>query len=349
MMTPYAFSICFDFEPSLPCGSYRHMNDHIPLEIRYELSSTVPGSADSGQVLSDQRCQLLSRLMMIQVLQEAAAARCVSIACGRLEIPDRHLLQSLSWISTHFTEGNSPVPPLPAVLPLMSDGAIFSRRLSGGSPGTDTTESPTLNLMPISELSETFRHHNATDVRDKVYALLGLSSDNHGASALKVDYTKPWDRVFEEAIRKILDHSVKVTTWIHRQRAVITSPGCAIGTIGEIDLEGSLWIRPSPAVGYGADKVAWIEGRSFRWPETVRYGDLVCFLQGARYPSVIRPCGDHFDIVAIEFPLYEITVQLRIDVRNMTADEYKAKFDERLEPTQELLRGPRGREDGEGK
>ncbi|KAK5653286.1 hypothetical protein OQA88_9185 [Cercophora sp. LCS_1] len=51
---------------------------------------------------------------------------------------------------------------------------------------------------------ELFRHHRATDPRDKVYGLLALVRNWHGGVPLVPDHTKPVEQVYTDVVVKIL-------------------------------------------------------------------------------------------------------------------------------------------------
>jgi hypothetical protein len=42
-----------------------------------------------------------------------------------------------------------------------------------------------------------FHTRQASDLRDKVYALLGMSSDNPGKAGLQPDYKISWEKLFQ--------------------------------------------------------------------------------------------------------------------------------------------------------
>ncbi|CZT42628.1 uncharacterized protein RSE6_02562 [Rhynchosporium secalis] len=56
--------------------------------------------------------------------------------------------------------------------------------------------------MQISTILNTFRDHNCSDPRDKIYSLLGLGSSKH--CGIQVDYTLDADTVYSNAVRSIL-------------------------------------------------------------------------------------------------------------------------------------------------
>ncbi len=100
-----------------------------------------------------------------------------------------------------------PVVSTPAYL---IRGALFRPR-----PAV-TQELPgrfSLQIRHVAELIDMYHTRKATDLRDKVYALLGMSS-NHGIeAALPVDGKSPWSHIFRDLIRFFLSKEVSVGTW----------------------------------------------------------------------------------------------------------------------------------------
>lgn len=78
--------------------------------------------------------------------------------------------------------------------------------------------------LPIAELLDMFCAHAATDRRDKIYALMGLSHDL-AHSDIQVDYTKPWPNLFKSVIRHVLGPLPTIHTWENSERAVIMGSG----------------------------------------------------------------------------------------------------------------------------
>lgn len=60
-------------------------------------------------------------------------------------------------------------------------GAIFRPKYATSSSGRFS-----LDIRPLGELIDMYHTHEATKLHDKVYALLGMSSNNHYHSFLKL-------------------------------------------------------------------------------------------------------------------------------------------------------------------
>src|SRR5580700_5722798 len=53
---------------------------------------------------------------------------------------------------------------------------------------TNSLERYSLEIRPLAELVDMFQTHQASDPHDKVYALLGISSDDPSKAGLQPDY-----------------------------------------------------------------------------------------------------------------------------------------------------------------
>lgn len=151
--------------------------------------------------------------------------------------------------------------------------------------------SKTLCIAPLADLIEMFYDSNATDRRDKVYALLGLRSDYSSTDRLVPNYEKSWARVFSDLVEHILGSNTKSETLEDSEGAVLTATGCTIGFVASV----------------GRDLIE-VETRDvefrIQWTlivhsKEVIENDVVCLLKGSAHPTIIRPCGDHFDIIVV--------------------------------------------------
>ncbi len=71
--------------------------------------------------------------------------------------------------------------------------------------------------------------HKATECHDKVYALLGMSSDNHSVSGTIPDYAVPREQLFKRLVHFLL---LKRNPYLHGVGvAIIRSNGCVLGQV----------------------------------------------------------------------------------------------------------------------
>jgi hypothetical protein len=156
-------------------------------------------------------------------------------------------------------------------------------------------------MRSLCELVDLYHTRKATDRRDKVYALLGMSSDDPGIAGLSANYEISWGQLFERLI-KLFSEQVSADTWNDKEIAVIRGKGCVLGEVSSV--------KDST---YGQEvNVNWTNVSGYRgtdFPSTfqasaksVQVGDVVCFLQGASNPTIIRLCTDYWAVIMISVP-----------------------------------------------
>jgi hypothetical protein len=119
----------------------------------------------------------------IWVLQEAANARVAVVLCGQKSVSTKVFAQVPSMLGLDQTYYR-------AVLDIM--------------PGFSRTESWWKQNRSLLILMKKFRSSQATDARDMVYALLGLSSDAGRSGVLLPDYTKNEKQVVQTTVSYLL-------------------------------------------------------------------------------------------------------------------------------------------------
>ncbi|RAH56018.1 HET-domain-containing protein [Aspergillus piperis CBS 112811] len=237
----------------------------------------------------------------IWVLQEVAAARHVVLKCGSVEVDGYAFCVALNSQSLGLLEGVSPTVQnvVHSAIYLIQGAAFRSRRVASSSMGRFS-----LGIRPLGELVEVYHTRKATRLHDKVFALLGMSSDDQIAAGLSPDYSIPWYTLMERLIQVLLGQQVAVATWIDMEMAVIQSRGHIIGKITAV---GNPQDRTKQEVTLLL-KDQWNELSSvMRWDlpplaKSARIGDIICFLEGASNPTIARPCKDHFLIIMITAP-----------------------------------------------
>lgn len=199
------------------------------------------------------------------------------------------------------------VPPVLMFMNQSSGPFPLLQKLADLQP---TDSMPSFNVLPLGDLLRLFQGHEATDRRDKIYALLGLSSDNDVSPQLRPDYTKSWSTLFQQVIKHVLGSSPLVKT-DDTEQAIIFESGSVLGTVS-LGFHDELFVQ-SPVFG-GLFDHTYHWRASWTLPHhcgSIKNGDILVFFQNARRPSVIRSCGDHFDIVMISLPSPPIvTVEL---------------------------------------
>ncbi|KAF4625123.1 hypothetical protein G7Y89_g13046 [Cudoniella acicularis] len=221
---------------------------------------TLPICVDGGQ-------------FPVTVLQEVAAARHIVMICGSIEIDGHAFCSGLKSLKLSYT-ASPELQNLPSVTYLIERAGLRSK-YTKNSP-----ERFSLEIRRLAELVDMFHTRKASDVRDKVYALLGMSSDDPGEAGLRPDYEVSWKELFQKLVKFVLGKDLSVETSDYSQRAVIKSKGCMLGQVSSVRSD---------------DRQNTLHASA----KSIREHDIVCLLQGALKPTIIRLCKDHFIVVVI--------------------------------------------------
>jgi hypothetical protein len=89
-------------------------------------------------------------------------------------------------------------------------------------------------ICPLSELMDMYHSYEATKRHDKVYALLGMSSDDLSKVGLLPDYGVPWEELLQRLVKFLLSKKISVETWQNREIVVIKSKGCILGKVTSV-------------------------------------------------------------------------------------------------------------------
>ncbi|KAF2814216.1 HET-domain-containing protein [Mytilinidion resinicola] len=238
----------------------------------------------------------------IWVLQEAAAARHVLIMCGSAEIDGYAFCLGVdSFLDSYKLRAD--LQSVARSVTYLIRGAIFRPKYSMGRLSRST-----LDISSLDELMDMYHARQATMRHDKVYALLGMSSDDLSNAGLSPSYEVPWEDLFQRLVKYLLCQKISVETWCQTEIAVVRSKGCVLGkvssvqsNIGSEDRQGvdvmfmNIWGQPKNT-----------EVQSEHWnlhasAKSIQNGDIICLLQGTSKPLIIRLCKDHFDVVMIAF------------------------------------------------
>ncbi|OOF94228.1 hypothetical protein ASPCADRAFT_208753 [Aspergillus carbonarius ITEM 5010] len=237
----------------------------------------------------------------IWVLQEVGLARSILVVCGSAKLSGYTFVLGLQRMDLPYKDHPGLEGLVTSVFGLIK-GSIFRSEYHAHSPGN----------LSIDELIDRYHTHEATWSHDKVYALLGMSSDNPDTPALEPNYELSWDRVFRQVIEYIIPGAVSVTTWPDREAAVIKSKGHILAMIDSIKTHNSrttvtLVLRKSSRKP--SEKDEWIVQAS---AVPIQEGDIVCLLQGASKPSIIRPYRDYFAVIMVGTTFEYVSTHLRV-------------------------------------
>lgn len=97
-----------------------------------------------------------------------------------------------------------------------------------------------LNIRTVGELLDMYHIREAFDRRDKVYALLGMASDNYGINALFANYEITWEALFKQVITFILNKPEIIMTCDDKEMTIIKNKCCLLGTVSSVE-SASIW------------------------------------------------------------------------------------------------------------
>jgi len=160
-----------------------------------------------------------------------------------------------------------------------------------------------------------YHTRRATDPRDKVYALFGMSSDDPTTKGFSADYEASWDTVMRKLVHFCFSDQTSVETWGNNEAAAIQADGCILGQVSSVRGHGTLGDSQ-------VFEVFWNENvpSSNRWQtrwtfqataKPVQEGDAIGLLEGSKHPCILRFHGDYASLVVSTVPLMGEALPLR--------------------------------------
>lgn len=186
-------------------------------------------------------------------------------------------------------------------------GAIF--RLSHSSSASIPE-----GICPLGELLDMYHTHEATKRHDKIYALLGMSSDKSERAELIPNYQEPWENVLQHLAKSLFSNKLLVETQPSKEAVMFKGRGCILGKIVAVDKDTGWTDRQILRVAWKdvatqqQQHPSWTGTRwtiqGTRWTiqesaKPVHKDDLVCILEGAARPTIIRLQQDFSIIIVI--------------------------------------------------
>ncbi|KAH7082696.1 heterokaryon incompatibility protein-domain-containing protein [Paraphoma chrysanthemicola] len=192
----------------------------------------VAGYKKSTKSLDSERIQqavlaLLQRpwFRRIWILQEVAAARHILIMCGSKKIDGYAFCLGVDSLK-NFYDARPDLQRLIRSVTYLIREAIFRPGYSTGSSGRSS-----LNICPLGELMDMHHAHEATKRHDKVYALLGMSSDDLSEANLLPNYRDRWENLLQRLVKFLLSEKISVETWSDKEITSIKSKGCVLDRV----------------------------------------------------------------------------------------------------------------------
>jgi hypothetical protein len=212
--------------------------------------------------------------------------------CGPTEIDGHAFCLGIDSLTEYF-QGHTELQSLIRSVTYLIRGAIFR---TDGLPQA---------IAPLGELIDMYHSHEATLLHDKVYALLGMNSEDLQDVNLRPDYKLSWDELFQRLTRFLLGNIASVEIFTSKEIAIIKSKACILGKISSVQnfalngRQGVEIILRDTSRQLGHEKERKAHWTLHPTAQPVREGDFICLLQGASKPIVIRLLKDHFAIIMI--------------------------------------------------
>jgi ankyrin repeat protein len=229
-----------------------------------------------------------------------AAARHILIMCGPTEIDGHAFCLGFEVLATDLKDSR-------CMITYLIQGAIFRpRHISKKQEGLS------LDICSLGELVDMYHAHEATIRHDKVYALLGMNSDDLSAAGLKPNYSVPWETLMRSLVKFLLGDQPNICTWDDKETAVIKSKGCVLGRVSSVTTKQDNRRNIEITFKYVLGNPKNGENFDIRWTlppseKPIKEGDVICLLQGAQKPTIVRSYEYYFTIIMITVtPLEQI-------------------------------------------
>jgi len=172
----------------------------------------------------------------VWIIQEIALSRKVTVFCGNesldwvlLEecitmlpekLPVRSFSRQLAQRDLSHTEVVAIESSLDSIKGVLGPLVLMRSLQKFRNVQGDQSEQLFRSMSSLPYLMITFRDSEATDLRDKIFALLGVSSSSHG---LKADYSKGVREIYIEATRSFIQNSGRLDAfwWLTGNREEI--------------------------------------------------------------------------------------------------------------------------------
>jgi hypothetical protein len=214
--------------------------------------------------------------------------------------------------------------------PAEMDGFVFASGLhqlqlpSDDRPGLEDLVRPVVNLIQgaifrprdmayldpqLASLGELIEMHHIRKAgwhHDKIYALLGMSSDRPHPTNDLLKYETQWKDIFKLLVKFILNDDASVEVYSDPEIAAINVNGYVLGQVTSVERDQDQYDKrrvtvcftnePNSVNAEDAQDSCWVIRATAK---PVRQGDLVCLFAGASKPSIVRRRKDHFAIIVI--------------------------------------------------
>jgi hypothetical protein len=135
-------------------------------------------------------------------LQEVAAARHVIIMCGHIEIDGHASCLGMESLDREFEKSMNQAT-------ILIRGAISRPRRLSRDQGRLS-----LRICSLGELVSLYYAYEAKILHDKIFALLGTSSDDLSNAGLEPNYDISWSTLMGNLIRFLIGNQTLARTWM---------------------------------------------------------------------------------------------------------------------------------------
>ena len=166
-----------------------------------------------------------------------------------------------------------------------------------------------LNVCTLRELLDLYRDRKASDRRDKLFAVIGMSSDVAIPTTLLPDYKTAWPELFRRLFKSIVGEGAVIKTW-DSGIAVARGRGWVIGHVkqgnprpgcNKLDVEITPTLLP---LFPGGDKLTTLNLTAM----SARVDDAICVLEGSTALVIIRPQRDYWTVVSVGVGLVDVVL-----------------------------------------
>ncbi|KAF1975784.1 HET-domain-containing protein, partial [Bimuria novae-zelandiae CBS 107.79] len=228
------------------------------------------------------------------ILQEVTAARNILFVCGEAELQTATFLSGLE------------------ALPDFDDWKLRNRirafiLLIQRSAYRESLKSQAhLNIDTLINLIDRFHSNDATDPRDKIYALWGLCSDSTMMATMQPDYGKTWQNLLEDLGKAIFGDDTVLAASSIKQMLFVRGGCYDLGKVEDVSsattwaMEQEIRITSMGASMFLEDDYRWSQTIKMRTAaEQIANDDIVLVLPKARRLIVARPYEYYFRIVSV--------------------------------------------------
>jgi hypothetical protein len=161
----------------------------------------------------------------------------------------------------------------------------------------------TLDICTLGELMTMYNAHQATQRHDKIYALIGMASDDIHDAGLSPDYSVLWKELQRRLFCFLLGKQISIKTWPEKEGVEIKGRGRVLGHVKSVMRDSN----GDQNISIVFRKLDW---QSRREENDVRYslrpttnsvcnGDIIYLLDGAPRPMIIRSFGVVFHVISM--------------------------------------------------